>query len=126
MTLFGLSLESFPWIPALRQAKNKAAFSAGSYSNFEYKNLTVSPAQLSGDQLATVAFDISNIGSRAGADVAEIKLGETRRVEVSLNRRAFCYYDVSKHQWTVASGEFDLYIGRSAAEIELTGKVSVQ
>jgi beta-glucosidase len=121
-----------------------------SYSNFEYKNLTVSPAQVSGDQLATVAFDISNVGSRAGADVAELyvgdrhapvprplkelkgftkvdlKPGETRHVEISLNRRAFCYYDVNHHQWTVAPGEFDLYIGRSAAEIELTGKVSVQ
>jgi beta-glucosidase len=121
-----------------------------SYSNFEYKNLTVSPAQVPGDQLATVAFDISNIGSRAGADVAEIyvgdrhapvprpvkelkgftkvdlKPGETRHVEVRLNRRAFSYYDVNKHQWTVAPGEFDLYIGRSAREIELTGKVSVQ
>ena len=121
-----------------------------SYSNFEYKNLTVSPAQVSGDQLATVAFDITNIGSRAGADVAQIyvgdrhapvprpvkelkgfarvdlKPGETRHVEVSLNRRAFSYYDVNHHQWTVAPGEFDLYIGRSAAEIELTGKVSVQ
>ena len=121
-----------------------------SYSNFEYKNLTVSPAQVSGDQLATVAFDIRNIGSRSGADVAEVyvgdrhapvprpvkelkgftkvdlKPGETRHVEVGLNRRAFAYYDVNHQQWTVAPGEFDLYIGRSAAEIELTGKVSVQ
>lgn len=121
-----------------------------SYSNFEYKNLTVSPVQVSGDQLATVAFDITNIGSRAGADVAEIyvgdrhapvprpvkelkgfakvdlKPGETRHVEVNLNRRAFSYYDVKNHQWTVAPGEFDLYVGRSSAEIELTGKVSVQ
>jgi beta-glucosidase len=121
-----------------------------SYSKFEYKNLTVSPAKVSGEQLATVGFDLSNVGSRAGADVAEIyvgdrhapvprplkelkrftkvdlKPGETRHVEVSLNRRAFCYYDVNSHQWTVAPGEFDLYVGRSAAEIELTGKVSVQ
>ena len=100
--------------------------------------------------MATVAFDIRNIGSRSGADVAEVyvgdrhapvprpvkelkgftkvdlKPGETRHVEVGLNRRAFAYYDVNHQQWTVAPGEFDLYIGRSAAEIELTGKVSVQ
>ena len=121
-----------------------------SYSSFEYKNLNISPAQASGDQKVTVAFDVTNTGNRAGADVAEIYVGdrhapvprpvkelkgfakvdlkpaETRHVEVSLNRRAFSYYDVKNHQWTVAPGDFDLYVARSAAEIKLTGKVTVQ
>ena len=121
-----------------------------SYSSFEYKNLSISPAQASADQKVTVAFDVTNTGNRAGADVAEIyvgdrhaplarpvkelkgfakadlKPGETRHVEVSLNRRAFSYYDVKNHQWTVAPGDFDLYVARSAAEIKLTGKVMVQ
>jgi beta-glucosidase len=121
-----------------------------SYTTFNYKNLTVSPAQASGDQPVTLGFDVTNTGSRAGADVAEIyvgdrhapvprpvkelkgftkvdlKPGETRHIEVSLNRRAFSYYDVKNHRWTVAPGEFDLYMGRSSDEIQLTGKVSVQ
>ena len=121
-----------------------------SYSKFAYKNLSVSPTQLSGEQPATVAFDITNTGSRAGAEVAQIyvgdrhapvprpvkelkgfkkmdlKPGETRHVEMQLDRRAFSYYDVKNHRWNVAPGEFDLYVGRSSAEIELTGKVSVQ
>jgi beta-glucosidase len=121
-----------------------------SYTSFNYKNLTVSTAQASGDQPVTLGFDVTNTGSRAGAEVAEIyvgdrhapvprpvkelkgftkvdlKPGESRHIEVSLNRRAFSYYDVNTHQWTVAPGSFDLYVGRSAAETVLTGKVMVQ
>ena len=120
-----------------------------SYSTFAYRNLTISPARVLGDQPATVAFEITNTGQRAARDVAQIyvgdhhapvprpvkelkgfakvdlKPGETRRIEVKLDRRAFSYYDVTSHQWTVAPGEFDVYVGRSSADIELTGKVSI-
>jgi beta-glucosidase len=56
----------------------------------------------------------------------ELNPGETKHVEVTLNRRAFSYYDVKGHQWTVAPGDFDIYVARSAAEIELTGKLALQ
>jgi beta-glucosidase len=119
-----------------------------SYTTFAYKNLTVSPA--AGSENATVAFDITNTGTRAGADVAQVYVGdkhasvprpvkelkgfarvelnpgETKHVEVTLNRRAFSYYDISRHKWTVAPGDFDIYVARSAAEIELTGKLALQ
>ena len=116
-----------------------------SYTSFAYKNLTISSP--SADQEVSVAFDVTNTGTRAGADVAEVYVGdrhapvprpvkelkgfakvslnpgETRNVTVKLNRRAFSYYDVKKHSWTVAPGDFDLFVARSAADIELTGKV---
>jgi beta-glucosidase len=119
-----------------------------SYTTFAYKNLTVSPAAASGD--ATVAFDVTNTGTRAGADVAQVYVGdkhasvprpvkelkgfarvelnpgETKHIEIALNRRAFSYYDVKSHAWTVAPGDFDIYVARSAAEIELTGKLALQ
>lgn len=118
-----------------------------SYTTFAYKNLTNSP---SGSDSVTVAFDLTNTGSRAGAEVAEVyvgdkhapvprpvkelkgfkkvelKPGETKHVEITLDRRAFSYYDVKSHQWTVAPGDFDLYVARSAAQVELTGKVTLQ
>jgi beta-glucosidase len=119
-----------------------------SYTTFAYKNLMVTPA--AGSENATVAFDVTNTGTRAGADVAQVYVGdkhasvprpvkelkgfarvelnpgETKHVEVSLNRRAFSYYDVKGHQWTVAPGDFDIYVARSAADIELTGKLNLQ
>jgi beta-glucosidase len=121
-----------------------------SYTSFAYKNLTVSPAKASEGQPITVAFDVSNTGKRAGAEVAQVyvgdhhasvprppkelkgfekvslKPGETRHVQLTLDRRAFSYYDVQNHKWSIAPGDFDLYVARSAAQIELTGKVALQ
>jgi beta-glucosidase len=125
------------------------AFGYGlSYTLFAYKNLTISPP--SADEQVSVAFDITNIGTRAGAEVAEVFVGdhhapvprpvkelkgftkvnlnpgETRNVTVKLDRRAFSYYDVKNHKWTVAPGDFDLFVARSAVDIELTGKVTLR
>jgi beta-glucosidase len=118
-----------------------------SYTSFGYKNLTVSSASTNE---VTVAFDVTNTGSRAGADVAEVFVGdqhapvprpvkelkgfakvmlnpgETKNVTVTLDRRAFSYYDVKTHTWTVAPGDFDVFVARSAADIELTGKATMR
>ncbi len=118
-----------------------------SYTSFAYKNLTISPP--SSDQQVSVAFDVTNTGTRAGADVAQVfdgdrhapvprpvkelkgfkrvslNPGETKNVTLKLDRRAFSYYDVKNHAWAVAPGDFDLFVARSAADIELTGKVTV-
>ncbi len=52
--------------------------------------------------------------------------GETKNVTVKLDRRAFSYYDVKNHTWTVAPGDFDVLVARSAADTALTGKVTVR
>ncbi len=117
-----------------------------SYTTFAYKNLSISSP--SSDQVS-VTFDVTNSGARSGADVAEVFVGdrhapvprpvkelkgfakvnlspgETKSVTINLDRRAFSYYDVGKHAWTVAPGDFEIYVARSAAEIELTGKATV-
>jgi beta-glucosidase len=119
-----------------------------SYTTFAYKNLTVAPAA-SADQSVEVHFDVTNTGSRAGSEIAELYVGdrhssvprpkkelkgfakvslgpgETRQVTIKLDRRAFAYYDVKQHGWRVEPGDFDLYVARSAADIALTGKVAV-
>jgi beta-glucosidase len=118
-----------------------------SYTSFAYKNLTISPP--SSDQQVSVAFDVTNTGTRLGVDVAEVFVGdhhapvprpvkelkgftkvnlnpgETKNVIVKLDQRAFSFYDVKNHKWTVAPGDFDIFVARSAADIELTGKVSL-
>ena len=118
-----------------------------SYTTFAYKNLTVSAP--SGDDEVTVAFDITNTGNRASADVAEVYVGdshapvprpvkelkgfakvnlnpgETKNITVKLDKRSFSYYDVKTRAWTVAPGDFDVLVGRSSADVELTGKVTL-
>jgi beta-glucosidase len=119
-----------------------------SYTTFSYKNLSVTPASVSGDQTITVSFDVVNTGSHPGAEIAEVYVGEphasiarpvkelkgfsrvflqpgeTKHVSVELNRRAFSYYDVKKHDWVADAADFDIMIGRSSAQIELDGKVT--
>jgi beta-glucosidase len=121
-----------------------------SYTTFAYKNLTVSPAAASGDQPVTVSFDVTNKGTRTGAEVAEVYVGEphpsvprpvkelkaftkaqlnpgeTRHISLTLDRRAFAFYNVKNHDWTVDAADFNVYVGSSSAQIVLTDKITRQ
>ena len=122
-------------------------FGAGlSYTTFKYSNLSIKPAA-SGTY--DVSFDVKNTGPREGADVAQVYVGppqakvprpvkelkgfakvnlrpgETKRVSVVLNARSFSYYDVDSKQWRADPGSYDVLVGRSSAQIELTGKLSL-
>lgn len=116
-----------------------------SYTTFGYSNLSVKSA---GGGKYEVSFDVKNTGNRDGADVAQVyvgdshskvprplkelkgfakislRAGETRRVSVNLNERSFSYYDTAAKQWRVEPGNFDILVGRSAADIQLRGRVS--
>jgi beta-glucosidase len=121
-----------------------------SYTTFAYKNLSIIPAHAAGDQTVSVSFDVTNTGHRAGSEVAEVYVGEThssvprpvkelkgfqkvrldagesRHVTITLDRRAFAYYNVEKHDWTVDAGEFSVSVGSSSEQIELTDKIPRQ
>jgi beta-glucosidase len=127
------------------QAKPLFPFGFGlSYTNFKYGNLSVSPENGTADTV-TVSFDITNTGGREGAEVAELYVGdrhasvprpvkelkgfartellpgETKKVSLKLDRRAFSYYDVAGKQWKAAPGDFDILVGSSSDKIELRG-----
>jgi beta-glucosidase len=55
-----------------------------------------------------------------------LNAGETRRVSLTLDRRAFAYYNIKSHDWTVDAGDFNVYVGISSARIELTDKITWQ
>jgi beta-glucosidase len=127
------------------QDKIKPLFPFGfglSYTTFAYKNLNATST--------TVSFDVTNTGSRAAADVAQLyvgdphnsvprpprelkglskvylKPGETRHISIPLDARSFSYYDVKGHGWKADAGTFNIYVGRSDADIQLQGKVNYQ
>src|SRR5579883_3247723 len=121
-----------------------------SYTTFKYSNLSVSPADFKQGQDVTVSFDVSNTGSRDGMEVGEVyvgephakvprpvkelkgfskvdlKPGETKHVSVTLNPRAFEYWDEAGKQWKADPGEFDILVGPSSADIALTAKATLQ
>jgi beta-glucosidase len=126
------------------------AFGYGlSYTTFGYSNLSVTPSLGALNQPVTVSFDVSNTGSRQGAEIAELyvgdshasvprpakelkafakvnlKPGETRRVTLALDARAFSFYDIKKKGWSAEPGEFAILVGGSSDNIQLQGKFNL-
>ncbi len=116
-----------------------------SYTTFKYSNLSVK----GGSSRYEVSFDVQNTGSREGAEVAQVYVGdthskvprpakelkgfakvrlrpgETRKVTVPLDARSFSYYDAAAKQWHAEPGDYDILVGRSSAQIELRGKLTL-
>ena len=121
-----------------------------SYTTFKYSNLSIKPVSNSESKPRyEVSFDVKNTGTRDGADVAQVyvgdtqtkvprpvkelkgfvkvslRSGETRRVSVMLDSRALSYYDVNAKQWRAEPGDFNVLVGRSSEQIELRGKLTL-
>ena len=121
-----------------------------SYTKFAYSNLAVSPEPAAADGMVSVAFDVTNTGRRVGAEVAQVYVadghapvprpakelkaftkvrlapGETTRVQLALDRRAFAYFDDQEKTWNVAPGTFEILAASSSQQIELRGKVTLK
>ncbi len=113
-----------------------------SYTSFEYSDLTVT------DKEAT--FTLKNTGSMDGAEVAQLyvskpngevfrparelkgfakvflKAGESKKLTIPLDDKAFRYFNVDTNKFEVEGGEYQILIGASCADIKLSGAVSVQ
>ncbi|WP_256353136.1 fibronectin type III-like domain-contianing protein, partial [Pseudomonas sp. IPO3779] len=94
-----------------------------------------------------VSFDLSNTGKVAGAEVAELyvgqnhpkveralkelkgykkvflKPGESKRVTIELNDRSLAYFDVASKQWVVDADSFNLSVGASSQDIRLNARL---
>ncbi len=54
-----------------------------------------------------------------------LKPSETRRVTLTLNRRAFSFYDVQKKDWRAEPGDFTILVGGASDNIQLRGKFTL-
>jgi beta-glucosidase len=122
------------------------AFGYGlSYTTFSYGNLSVTPQAGNLNEPVLVSFDVKNTGHCEAADVAELyvgdlhasvprpikelkgfakvnlKPGETRRVTLALDRRAFSFYNIQRKDWSAEPGDFTILVGSSSDNIELRG-----
>jgi beta-glucosidase len=109
-----------------------------SYTTVETSDLQL---RATGDDRATVSVTVTNTGSRGGRHVVQVYVattagpvrrparelraftkvslepGESRTVDLELDRRAFAYWDVREHGWVVSPGEYTVQIGRSASDV---------
>ena len=123
-----------------------------SYTTFEYGPVSLGKDRYGGDANAQepVEFDINvtNSGLVAGAEVVQVYVsdpvcsvtrppkelrafqkvllqpGETKRLHFTLASRALAFWDVSRSDWTVETGEFLLHVGSSSADIRSSAKFS--
>jgi len=120
-----------------------------SYTSFAYSDLQVSATKISADEPLMVSLTVTNTGMRAGAEVVQLYVrdvestafrpshelkgfnkvflqpGESRTLTFTLNRRAWAYYDVSRADWIVESGQFEVQIGASSRDIRLRSVIEV-
>jgi beta-glucosidase len=121
-------------------------FGAGlSYTTFAFSHLAVRPGP--GGSYRVTA-DVTDTGSRPGADVAQLYLGDpastgepaeqlkgfqrvtlrpgqTRPVSFPLDRGAFAWWDQQHNEWTVTPGSYALMVGDSSVNLPLTAHVEV-
>jgi len=119
-----------------------------SYTTFSFSNLTAPTASKSGATI-TVGFDVTNTGSVAGAEVAQLYVsdpsakatrperelkgfekvrlnpGETKHVSLSLDARAFSYWGEASHKWTIDPGRFVLRVGDSSENTPLEKEITL-
>ncbi len=120
-----------------------------SYTQFEYSNLKLSASEINEDEELTVSFNVRNTGKVAGAEIAQLyvsdvestiyrpvkelkgfkkvylEAGEEKKIELTLNSRAFAYYNVNINDWHIESGDFDILVGASSRDIRLKDRVNV-
>jgi beta-glucosidase len=116
-----------------------------SYTTFEYSGLRFVPGQGPGSPVATVKFEVTNTGARAGDEVAQVYVheghpnlprpeqelkgfrrisllpGETQTVVIPLAQNAFAYYAPAQRGWVAQKDNFDILVGSSSRDIRLKG-----
>lgn len=125
-----------------------------SYTEFAYEGLGVETregAPAEGPLEVEISFTLRNIGSRTGAEVAQVYIaptsgvvpppcpvqwlagfakielepGEERRVTLHLDETAFRKWDARLHCWRVYPGEYEVRVASSSRDIRLTASIAV-
>ena len=112
-----------------------------SYTTFEYSNLKV--------EGNNVTFTLTNTGAKDGAEVSELyvsckngkvyrpkkelkgfaktflKSGESKTVSITLDDKAFRYYNSEKCAWEVEDADYEIILAASANDIRLSETVHI-
>lgn len=116
-----------------------------SYSQFDYKNLKLI---LNGKTLE-VGFEIKNVSDIDGKEISQIyvralnscvyrpykelkgfaktfiKAGQSAKVSVKLDGRAFEYWSVANDGWQTGDGVYEIIVGASCKDVKLKSKIKI-
>jgi len=111
-----------------------------SYTTYEYSNLELNQKD---DGSVEVSLSVKNTGKYAGNEIAQLyvhdvkasidrpekelkgfakvslKAGESKTVSITLDKRAFSFYDVKTRLWIAEPGEYKILVGASSKDIRL-------
>lgn len=120
-----------------------------SYTSFEYSELTLSANEIGENDCVTVRVNVKNTGDFDGKEIVqlyvgecspkiarpvkelkgfkkiELKKGEEKTVEFTLDHRSFAYWNERCGDWSVDSGKFGIFIGAASSDIRATGEITV-
>lgn len=125
-----------------------------SYTEFAYEGLGVETregAPAEGPLEVEISFTLRNIGSRTGAEVAQVYIaptsgvvpppcpvqwlagfakikletGEERQVVLRLDETAFRKWDANLHRWRVYPGEYEIRVASSSRDVRLMMSIAV-
>ena len=113
-----------------------------SYTSFSYENLSVDKDG--------VSFILKNTGSVEGTEIAQLYVGkesdtvfrplrelkgfsrvtlapgEEKEVHIPFDDKTFRFYDTRTDRWETEAGEYRIFIGKNAEEMQLEGTVYVE
>ena len=112
-----------------------------SYTTFDYSDIEATPE--------AVTFTVTNTGSVAGEEISQLYVakpehvvfrpeqelkgfaktylepGESKRVTIALDDKAFRYFNVKTNKWEIEGGTYQLRVGASSRDICLVAAVEV-
>ncbi|MFD4510054.1 glycoside hydrolase family 3 C-terminal domain-containing protein [Streptomyces sp. NPDC058457] len=108
------------------------------YTTFEQSGFQVTAT---GEDTARTTVTVTNTGDRSGKHVVQVYVsaparpvssparelrgfakvalepGESKVVEIDLDRRAFAFWDITRDDWTVAAGRYEVQLGENAHDV---------
>ena len=117
-----------------------------SYTTFSYDNLRLTKFN---NNSVKLIFNIKNTGNVPGSEVAQVYVheinpnidrplkelkgftkvnlnpGESKVVEIDLNKNSFSYWNPDTKQWTMNLGEFEILVGASSRDIKLRQNINL-
>jgi beta-glucosidase len=124
-----------------------------SYTTFSYERLKITRNKIflaDPNKTFSVELDLTNTGSRSGAEVVQLYVGmpstteapeppkelkgfkklaldpkKQIHVRLPLDRQALSHWDMKTHRWVISPGTYQIMVGASSRDIRLQGQLQV-
>jgi beta-glucosidase len=120
-----------------------------SYTSFDYSGLTVSKDKFNQSDTIAVSCTVKNVGKRKGMETVELYVqdvecsvprpikelkgfqkveldpGESKTVVLTLDKKAFSFWNPATKNWFAEKGKFIIHVGSSSKDIRLKKEIEL-